>query len=75
MMYSEGCKVLILASSVDPDEMQHNDAAFHLGSSLFAKVPVKGFPGYKGLMATEKCLDVRLWTSQILSEVLLFCLI
>ena len=30
-------------NSVDTDEMQHY-AAFHLGSSLFAKVLVKGFP-------------------------------
>ena len=25
-------------------------AAFHLGSSLFVKVPFKGFPDYKGLI-------------------------
>ena len=57
MMSSEGCQVLILASSADPDEMQHYHAAFHLESSLFAKVPVQGFPVNKWLMATEKCPD------------------
>ena len=31
--------VFILANSADPDEML-SSAAFHLGSSLFAKVPV-----------------------------------
>ena len=38
---------LILANSADPDEMQHH-AAFHMGHHL-AKVPVLGFPVYKGL--------------------------
>ena len=33
-----------LANSADPDEMRHSS-----GSLLFANVPVKGFPVYKGL--------------------------
>ena len=33
--------VLIVANSIDPDEIQH---------SLFAKVPIYGFPVYKGLV-------------------------
>ena len=35
--------VLILANNTDPHEMTHN-AAFHLKSSMFAKVPVDGYP-------------------------------
>ena len=38
---SDDC--FIQANNADPDEMSHN-AAFHLGSSLFAKVPVDGYP-------------------------------
>ena len=35
---------IVLANSADPDEIQHSS-----GSSLFANVPVKGFPVYKRL--------------------------
>ena len=45
--------VLILANSVDPDEMQHY-AAFHLGLHCLRKVPAWGFPVYKG-----KCISRR----------------
>ena len=41
--------VLILANNADPDEMHHSCCILS-GSSLFAKVPVKGFPVYKGLL-------------------------
>ena len=68
--------VKILANSADPDEMQYY-AAFHLGLHSFAKVPVYGFPVYKGLtliapMATKdvcfsrllKCLTRSLYDKQ-----------
>ena len=41
---------LTFADSAEYDEMQHN-AAFHLGSSLFAKVLTYGLPEYKGLVS------------------------
>ena len=39
--------VLILANSVDPDEMQHY-AAFHLGLHCLPKYPFRGFQYTKG---------------------------
>ena len=57
IVYFEGLQVIIslkidfiLANSADPNE-NSNAASCSLlsGSSLFAKVPVKGFPVYKGL--------------------------
>ena len=39
--------VLILAYSVDPDEMQHH-AAFHLGLHYLPKNPFRGFQCTKG---------------------------
>ena len=39
--------VLILANSVDPDEMQHY-AAFHLGLHCLPKHPFRGFQYIKG---------------------------
>ena len=42
----------VLANSADPDEMPH------YGSSLFANVPVKGFPIYKWLGQNQGACDV-----------------
>ena len=39
--------VLILANSVDPDEMQHY-AAFHLGLHCLQKHPFRGFKNTRG---------------------------
>ena len=39
--------VLIIANSVDSDEMQHN-AAFHLGLHCLPKYPLRGFQYTKG---------------------------
>ena len=39
--------VLIIANSVDPDEMQHY-AAFHLGLHCLPKYPFRGFLYRKG---------------------------
>ena len=42
-------KIFFTLNSVDPDEMAHA-CGISSGSSLFAKVPVQGFPVYKGLI-------------------------
>ena len=39
--------VLIIANSVDPDEMQHY-AAFYLGLYCLPKFPFRGFQNTKG---------------------------
>ena len=40
--------VLVHANSVDPDEMLHNNAAFHLGLHCLPKYPFRGFQNAKG---------------------------
>ena len=47
--------VLILANSVDPDEMPHY-AAFHLGLHCLPKYPFRGFKCTKGQLINRKIL-------------------
>ena len=43
--------VYILANSADPDEMPRvASCGISSGSSLFTKIPLNGFPLYKGLI-------------------------
>ena len=46
-MHACSAFILILANSVDPDEMQH-DAAFHLGLHCLLQYPFRGFKCTKG---------------------------
>ena len=57
MMYFCLKVVLILVNNADPDELHHYISS---GSSLFAKVPIQGFPLYKGLTyELKKCILYR----------------
>ena len=51
---------MVLANSVDPDEMPHN-AVFHLGLyCLLYKVPILGSPVYKeGLIIQESHIGIQ----------------
>ena len=60
--------VLILAISVDPDEMQHY-AAFHLGLHCLPKYPSRGIQYTKGEL--EKQIDRKEETYMVEEE--LFC--
>ena len=49
MVYCPWRFALILANSVDPDEMQHF-AAFHLGLQYLQKYTFRGFQYTKGML-------------------------
>ena len=64
----QGCQAIILhcvscqdlcLKSVDPDKMLHYMAP-HPGLLPFAKLPVQGFPLYKGLMTKNSALISQL---------------
>ena len=44
--------IFILANSADPDEMQQDDAAFHLGLHCLQKYLIRGFQSTKSQVKT-----------------------
>ena len=68
MMYFCPLKVLFLASSEDPDEMQH-DAAFHLVLHCLPKYSFRGFQNTKGAkqcyIVMEHIFSTKHWTGSL----------